>query len=150
VTRAATAVLLSVVFHPVGLLGQHAPPPSVVIAHATPKAVASAMGEILKPQKFKVTKAGSGRIVVSQKRGDVAQATGEILKVRLEMGFALEPVGDSLRVTATDETYYADRGTFGEQKRSVEVEKERESFENLLRMVKARVDSMTADTTGAS
>ena len=27
---------------------------------------------------------------------------------------------------------------------------EKESFENLLRMVKARVDSMTADTTGAS
>lgn len=149
-TRAAIVVLLSVVFHPMALLAQQAPPPSVVIAHATPKNVVAAMGEILKPQKFKVTKASKGRIIVSQNRGNVAQATGEVMRVRLEMGFAVEQVGDSLRVTATDEAYYADRGTFGEQKRSVDVNKERESFENLLRMVKARVDSMSADTTGTS
>jgi hypothetical protein len=71
----------------------------------------------------------------------VAQATGEVMKVRLEMGFAVEEVGDSLKVTATDETYYADRGTFGEQSRQVELDKERESFTNLLQAVKARLDS---------
>jgi hypothetical protein len=80
----------------------------------------------------------------------VAQATGEVMKVRLEMGFAVEEVGDSLKVTATDETYYADRGPLGEQSRSVELDKERESFTNLLQAVKARMDStaVPADSAG--
>lgn len=123
------------------LHAQQAPPPSIMLGHTTSKEVARAMGEVLKDQKFKVTKASKGRIVLTQNRGNVAQATGEVMKVRLEMGFAVEEVGDSLKVTATDETYYADRGTFGEQSRQVELDKERESFTNLLQAVKARLDS---------
>jgi hypothetical protein len=57
-------------------------------------------------------------------------------------------VGDSIRITPVEEAYYG--GGAAELKRTVELDKERESFENLLRMVKARVDSVTADTTGAS
>lgn len=121
------------------LHAQQAPPPSVMLAHVTSREVALAMGEILKPQKFKVKKVSKGRIVLSQNRGNVAQATGEVMKVRLEMGFAVEEVGDSLRITATDETYYADRGTFGEQSRTVEVNKERDSFENLFKAVKEKL-----------
>jgi hypothetical protein len=64
------------------------------------------------------------------------------------MGFAVEEVGDSLKVTATDETYYADRGTFGEQSRSVDVNKERDSFENLFSAVKQKLNGAAA--TGAA
>lgn len=126
------------------LHAQQAPPPSVMLAHVTSKDVATAMGEVLKDQKFKVTKASKGRIVLSQNRGNVAQATGEVMKVRLEMGFAVEEVGDSLRVTAKDETYYAERGTFGEQSRSVDVNAERESFESLFKAVKEKLNGAGA------
>jgi hypothetical protein len=125
-------------------VAQQAPPPSVMLAHVTSKDVARAMGEVLKDQKFKVTKASKGRIVLSQNRGNVAQATGEVMKVRLEMGFAVEEVGDSIRVTAKDETYYADRGTFGEQSRSVDVNKERESFESLFKAVREKLNGAGA------
>jgi hypothetical protein len=126
------------------LQAQQAPPPSVMLAHVTSKEVAQAMGDILKPQKFKVKKASKSRIVLSQDRGNVAQATGEVMKVRLEMEFAVEEAGDSLKVTATGETYYADRGTFGEQSRSVDVNKERDSFENLFSAVKQKLNGAGA------
>ncbi len=122
-----------------------------MLAHVTSREVAQAMGEILKPQKFKVKKASKGRIVLSQDRGNVAQATGEVMKVRLEMEFAVEEVGDSLKITATGETYYADRGTFGEQSRSVDVNKERDSFENLFKAVRQKLNGAgTAAATDSS
>lgn len=146
--RHATAGLFIVlVSASAALHAQQAPPPSVTIAHTTHKQIAKAMGDILKPQKFKVHRASKGQIVLSQDRGGVAQATGEVLRVRLEMVFALEAVGDSIRVTPVEEAYYG--GGAAELKRTVPLDKERDSFENLLRMVKARVDSVTADTTSA-
>jgi hypothetical protein len=130
-------------------MAAQAPPPSIMLGHTTSKEVAKAMGEVLKEQKFKVTKASKGRIVLTQKRGNVAQATGEVMKVRLEMGFAVEDVGDSLKVTVTDETYYADRGPLGEQQRSVEIDKEHDKFMNLFQAVKARLDSTAAPADSA-
>jgi hypothetical protein len=146
--RVPLGMALAMMLSTSSLHAQHAPPPSVVIAHTTHKDIAKAMGDILKPQKFKVLRVNKGQIVLSQDRGGVAQATGEVMRVRLEMVFALENVDDSIRVTPVEEAYYG--GGAAELKRTVELDKERESFENLLRMVKARVDSMTADTTGAS
>lgn len=148
-TRTSFGVVLAACFATASLRAQQAPAPSIMLAHTTSKEVARVMGEVLKDQKFKVTKASKGRIVLTQKRGNVAQATGEVMKVRLEMGFAVEEVGDSLKVTATDETYYADRGTFGEQKRSVEIDKERGNFMNLFQAVKARLDSTSAPADSA-
>ncbi len=131
------------------LHAQQGPPPSVMIAHTTPKAIGAAMLEVLQPQKFKVAKASKGRIVLSQNRGNVAQATGEVMRVRLEMVFAVEQVGDSLKITATSETYYADRGPMGEQARSVDVNKERQNFELLLNATKERIEhSSPADSAG--
>jgi hypothetical protein len=142
--RLSVAVLTLACAAVPALIAQQAPPPSVMLAHVTSKEVAQAMGEILKPQKFKVKKASKGRIVLSQDRGNVAQATGEVMKVRLEMEFAVEEVGDSLKITATGETYYADRGAFGEQSRSVDVNKERDSFENLFSAVKQKLNGAGA------
>ncbi|HET8633812.1 MAG TPA: hypothetical protein VFL88_06665 [Gemmatimonadales bacterium] len=130
------------------LHAQQTPPPSVVIAHTTHKQIAKAMGDVLKPQKFKVHRASKGQIVLSQDRGSVAQATGQVMHVRLEMVFALETMGDSIRVTPVEEAYYGGGGA--ELKRTVPIDKDRDSFENLLRMVKARVDSISAHSAGAS
>ncbi len=147
-TRTLLGLILAACCASTPLQAQQGPPPSVTLAHVTPKDVASAMGEILKPQKFKVKKVSKGRIVLTQDRGRVPQATGEIMRVRLEMGFAVEEVGDSLKVTATDETYYADRGTFGEQSRSVDPGTERESFDNLFKAVQEKLaGAPAADST---
>ena len=142
----ASALLIAV---GLGRAGAQEPPPSVTIVHATPKAVADAMGEIMKPQKFKVVKASKKRIVLSQDRGNVAQATGTVVKVRLEMGFRLDSLADSLKVTATDETFYADAGPMGEQQREQKVDKDRQNFMTLLERVKAKLGTPPTDSAAA-
>ena len=136
-TRASVTALLVACCATASLRAQQAPPPSLVVTHVTHKDIAKAMGDILKPQKFKVLRASKGQIVISQDRGGVPQATGGVMRVRLEMVFALETKGDSIRVTPVEEAYYG--GGAAELKRTVELDKDRQNFETLFKAVHERL-----------
>jgi hypothetical protein len=116
------------------------------VSHSTPKLIAKAMGDILKAQKFKVTRVSKSQIVLSQDRGSVAQATGGVMRVRLEMTFAVQTIGDSVRVWPVKEAYYG--GGSAELERTVELDKEHDNFVHLFQAVKARLDSAAADSAG--
>lgn len=132
------------------LAGQEARP-SVVIAGSTPKAIGEAMRDALAEQKFKLGSAGKKRIVLVQPRGNVAQATGEIMRVRLEVGFTVEAIAEGLRVTLADETLIAERGVGMEQRRPQDLDRNRQSYQNLLDQVKVTLESPAgADSTRSS
>jgi hypothetical protein len=122
------------------LLAQE-PPASVVIAQSTPKAIGEAMRDDLKDQKFKLAAARKQRIVLSQSRGNVAQATGEVLRVRLEVGFTVEELPEGHRVTVADETLIAERGAAFEQRRPQDLARNRQAYQGLLDRVKATLES---------
>jgi flavin-binding protein dodecin len=122
--------------------------PSVIIAGTTPKAIGEAMRDALAEQKFKLGSAGKKRIVLVQPRGNVAQSTGEIMRVRLEVGFGIEALAEGLRVTLADETLIAERGVGTEQRRPQDLDRNRQSYQNLLDQVKAVLEPRAgADTT---
>jgi hypothetical protein len=83
-----------------------------------------------------------------QPRGNVAQSTGEIMRVRLEVGFGIEALAEGLRVTLADETLIAERGVGMEQRRPQDLDRNRQSYQNLLDQVKAVLEPRAgADTT---
>lgn len=134
---------LTIALLPATLAAQE-PRPSVVIANSTPKAIGEAMRDALEDQKFKLSSARKGRIVLSQARGNIAQATGEIMRVRLEVGFAVEEVPGGHRVTVADETLIAERGVGTEQRRPQDLERNRQAYQNLLNQVKAAIETPAA------
>ena len=113
---------------------------SVVIAHSTPKAIGEAMRDALDDQKLKLAGARKQRIVLSQPRGNIAQATGEVLRVRLEVGFTVEELPEGHRVTVADETLIAERGAAFEQRRPQDLARNREAYQALLDRVKAMLE----------
>jgi len=135
---ACTALLLSGLVLP---LRAQEPQPSVIIAHTTPKAIGEAMRDALKAQNFKLWSNGKKRIVLVQPRGNIAQATGEIIRVRLEVGFTVEEVPEGHRVTVADETLIGERSIGMEQRRPQDLERNRQSYQNLLNQVKATLEA---------
>ena len=123
------------------------PRPSVVIAQVTPKAIGEAMRNALKSQNFKLWSAGKKRIVLVQPRGNVAQTTGEVIQVRLEVGFTVEEVPEGHRVTLADETLIGERSIGTEQRRPQDLERNRQSYQNLLDQVKAALETGAASDT---
>ena len=122
--------------------------PSVTIAGATPKAAGEVLKRVLADQKFKVG-VSDRRIVLTQDRGRVPQATGEIMRVRLEVTIRLDKVTDSLMLTMVDETLIGERGAGLEQRRTLDPARNRTTYVNLLNRVKADLEgtSTAADTT---
>src|SRR5687767_11401933 len=82
---------------PTAANGQAEPPPRVVIAGGTAKAAGESLKRLLAEQNFKVS-ASDRRIVLTQDRGRVPQATGEALRVRLEVGIDVVRRADSLEL----------------------------------------------------
>ena len=142
------ALMLSTLVLP---LRAQEPQPSVIIAQATPKAIGEALRDALKAQNFKLWSNGKKRIVLVQPRGNIAQATGEIIRVRLEVGFTVEEVPGGHRVTVADETLIGERSVGMEQRRPQDLERNRQSYQNLLNQVKAALEPRTAvDSAGGS
>ena len=144
---AALALILTL--SPALILAQE-PRPTVVIAHATPKAIGEAMRDVLKEQKFRLGSASKKRIVLIQSRGNIAQSTGEIMRVRLEVGFVVEELPQGHRVTLADETLIAERSAGMEQRRPQDLDRNRQSYQKLLDQAKAALEPAAApDTAGA-
>ncbi len=145
--RLCAAVRLLLVLGAVPSLAAQDDHASVTVSHATPKAIADVMGEILKPQKFKVASVNRKRITITQPRGSVAQSTGEIVRVRLDVDFTLAEQGDSTRITVASETLVGEGPSF-EQRRPQDPSRNNASYQNLLTQVKARLEA-PADSTHA-
>ena len=148
IRAACTALMLSTLALP---LRTQEPQPSVIIAQATPKAIGEALRDALKAQNFKLWSNGKKRIVLVQPRGNIAQSTGEIIRVRLEVGFTVEEVPEGHRVTVADETLIGERSIGMEQRRPQDLERNRQSYQNLLNQVKAALEPCpAADSAGGS
>ena len=148
IRTACTALMLSSLA--LALQAQE-PRPTVVIAQATPKAIGEALRDALKAQNFKLWSNGKKRIVLVQPRGDIAQSTGEIIRVRLEVGFTVEEVPEGHRVTLADETLIGERSIGMEQRRPQDLERNRQSYQNLLNQLKAALEPHpAADSAGGS
>ena len=146
----AVSVLLLGLLPGVGA-AQFESPPSVTIAGATPKTVGEVLKRVLADQKFKVG-VSDRRIMLTQDRGRVPQATGEVLRIRLEVAIRLDKVTDSLMLTMVDETLIGERGAGLEQRRTLDPAGNRTTYVNLLNRVKAELEgaSPDADTTRSS
>ena len=145
----SVALALVLTLSPVLLVAQE-PRPTVVIPQTTPKAIGEAMRDVLKEQKFRLGSANKKRIVLIQSRGNIPQSTGEIMRVRLEVGFAVEEVPEGHRVTLADETLIAERSAGMEQRRPQDLDRNRQSYQRLLDQAKAALEpALASDTAGA-
>jgi hypothetical protein len=114
-------------------------PASVTIAGATPKAAGEVLKRELASQKFKVG-VSDRRITLTQDRGRVPQATGDIVRVRLEVGIRVDKSPAGLTLTVVDETLIGDRGAGLEQRRTLTPDRNRASYQDLLKRVKAELE----------
>ena len=121
------------------LRAQAESPASVTIAGATPKAAGEVLKRELASQKFKVG-VSDRRITLTQDRGRVPQATGEIVRVRLEVGIRVDKSPTGLTLTVVDETLIGDRGAGLEQRRTLTPDRNRASYQDLLNRVKAELE----------
>lgn len=121
------------------LRAQAESPASVTIAGATPKAAGEVLKRELASQKFKVG-VSDRRITLTQDRGRVPQATGEIVRVRLEVGIRVDKSPAGLTLTVVDETLIGDRGAGLEQRRTLTPDRNRASYQDLLDRVKAELE----------
>jgi hypothetical protein len=119
-------------------------PASVTVAGATPKAVGEVLKRELASQKFKVG-VSDRRILLTQDRGRVPQATGDIVRVRLEVGIRVDKSPEGLMLTVVDETLIGDRGAGLEQRRTLSPERNRTTYLNLLTRVKAELEGSGAN-----
>ena len=132
-----TLALLALTLNP--SWAQVEPAPSVTIAGANAKAAGEVLKRILAAQKFKVS-ATDHRILRTQDRGRVPQATGEVLRVRLEVGIRVDKRPDSLQLTIADETLIAERTPGLEQRRPQNFDRNRASYQKLLTLVKVELE----------
>jgi hypothetical protein len=120
---------------------------NVVIRNATPDSVVAVLKADLVPQGFKFVNADKNNALFTLDRGMVAQRTGGMVHVRLELHAHFKQQSDGLQVNLYEEVV-GETGTAGSEfRRPVENQRERDNLQHLLDGEKARIEGAKHDST---